>query len=124
MKIHISDTATIREIQRAFSERFPFLKLEFFSRPHQKGKGSEKQYMKTDDALLKDFRRVHSEGDLIINPEMSVTELETMFRENFGLYVQVFRRSGKLWLETTATDSWTLTVQNDQGKELSDSYSS
>ena len=55
---------------------------------------------------------------------MSVTELETMFRENFGLYVQVFRRSGKLWLETTATDSWTLTVQNDQGKELSDSYSS
>ena len=124
MKIQISDTATIREIQRAFSDRFPFLKLEFFSRPHQKGKGSEKKYMKTDDALLKDFRRVHRAGDLIIQPEMRVTELETMFHDNFGLFVQVFRRSGKLWLETTATDSWTLTLQNDQGKELSDSYTS
>jgi hypothetical protein len=98
------------------------LKLEFFSRPHQTGKGSEKKYMKTEDALLKDFRLVHSEGDLIIQGDMTVSNLENLFKNHYGLYVQVFRRSGKLWLETTATDSWTLSIQNDQGAELSKDY--
>jgi hypothetical protein len=122
MNIHISDTLTIKSIQQAFSEHYPYLKLEFFSRPHQTGKGSEKKYMKTDDALLKDFRLVHSDGELHITDEMSVSELEGMFRDHYGLYVQVFRRSGRLWLETTATDNWTLNVQNEQGQELSIGY--
>jgi hypothetical protein len=36
-----------------------------------------------------------------------------------GLYVQVFRKSGKVWLETTATDNWSLYKQNEEGQELS-----
>ena len=122
MNIHISDDVTIKGIQKEFSALFPYLKLEFFSRPHQTGKGSEKKYMKTEDALLKDFRLVHSEGDLVIEGDMTVSNLEDLFKNHFGLYVQVFRRSGKLWLETTATDSWTLSVQNEQGAELSNDY--
>lgn len=122
MNIHISDILTIKSIQKAFCEQYPYLKLEFFSRPHQTGKGSEKKYMKTDDALLKDFRLVHSDGELHISDDMTVSELEGMFRDHYGLYVQVFRRSGRLWLETTATDNWTLSVQNEQGQELSVGY--
>lgn len=123
MIIHIADHLTISDIQRAFSGRFPFLKLEFFSKPHQNGKGSEKKYMRAQDSSLKDLRRIHSNGDLLINEEMTVGALENLFQENFGLYVQVFRRSGRLWLETTATDSWTLKTQNEQGQELSIDYS-
>lgn len=123
MQIHISDTVTIKHIQEEFTGRYPFLKLEFFSRPHASGKGSEKKYMRTEDAVLKDFRRVHSEGNLNIYDEMTVAELEQLFKEHYGLYVQVFRRSGRLWLETTATDNWTLKTQNEQGRELSHGYS-
>lgn len=122
MNIHISDDVTIKGIQKEFSSLFPYLKLEFFSRPHQTGKGSEKKYMKTEDALLRDFRLVHSDGDLMIEGDMTVSNLENLFKNHYGLYVQVFRRSGKLWLETTATDSWTLSVQNEQGAELSNDY--
>lgn len=122
MNIHIADDLSIKDIQKSFSERFPYLKLEFFSRPHQTGKGSEKKYMRSNDAMLRDFRLVHSEGELHIHDDMSVSELEALFREHFGLYVQVFRRSGRLWLETTATDNWTLKVQNEQGQELSQGY--
>lgn len=122
MNIHIADDLSIRDIQKTFSEKFPYLKLEFFSRPHQNGKGSEKKYMRSNDAMLRDFRLVHSDGELSIADEMSVSELEGLFREHFGLYVQVFRRSGRLWLETTATDNWTLKVQNEQGHELSQGY--
>jgi hypothetical protein len=122
MKIHIADNVTIQGIQREFSSVFNYLKLEFFSRPHQTGKGSEKKYMKTEDAILRDFRLVHSSGDLVITSDMTVADLENLFKDHFGLYVQVFRRSGRLWLETTATDSWTLSVQNEQGRELSSDY--
>ena len=42
------------------------------------------------------------------------------FGEVYGLGVQVFRKSGNVWLETTVTDSWTLKEQNDQGESLSE----
>jgi hypothetical protein len=45
--------------------------------------------------------------------------LEKVFQDNLGLYVQVFRKSGKVWLETTATDNWSLFKQNEEGQELS-----
>ena len=50
---------------------------------------------------------------------MTVTELERQFRELYGLHVLVFRKSGKVWLETTVTDGWTLAEQNNQGEALS-----
>jgi hypothetical protein len=37
----------------------------------------------------------------------------------YGLSVQVFRKSGNVWLETSATDNWTLRQQNNEGAELS-----
>ena len=33
-------------------------------------------------------------------------------RDRFGLHVQVFRRSGKTWLQTIRTDNWTLGQQD------------
>ena len=66
-----------------------------------------------------------------VNSSMSITaiineykkyasELEK-FAKEFDLFIQVFRRSGNLWLETTATDNWSLHHQNEQGRELSGS---
>jgi hypothetical protein len=49
-----------------------------------------------------------------------VHELETLFQNRLGLYIQVFRKSGKVWLETTATDDWSLFKQNMEGKEWSE----
>jgi hypothetical protein len=51
---------------------------------------------------------------------MTVQELERVFQDELGLYVQVFRKSGKVWLETTATDNWSLYKQNMEGQELSE----
>ncbi|MEI9910895.1 MAG: hypothetical protein WDO71_15215 [Bacteroidota bacterium] len=51
---------------------------------------------------------------------MTVGQLEDIFQKQFGLQVQVSRRSGTLWLETTMTDNWTLKQQNDHGRELSE----
>lgn len=56
---------------------------------------------------------------LAISLEMTVHELESIFLNELGLYIQVFRKSGRVWLETTATDSWSLQKQNTEGQELS-----
>lgn len=121
MKIDIEDSKTLLEIQQEFSGIFPYLKIEFFSKPHSVGKGTEKKFMRSGQEKLNEVAARVNGKTLDIDPEMSVAELERTFDEKFGLHVQVFRRSGKLWLETTATDDWTLNYQNEQGRELSGS---
>jgi len=46
--------------------------------------------------------------------------LEKSFYDRFDMLVQVSRKSGSIWLETTMTDNWTLKQQNDHGRELSE----
>ncbi|MBK8556702.1 MAG: hypothetical protein IPL65_13445 [Lewinellaceae bacterium] len=39
-----------------------------------------------------------------------------MLEEQCGLHVQLFRKSGSLWLETSRTDQLTLAQQNAKGE--------
>jgi hypothetical protein len=119
MKIKIDDTKKIFTIQEEFNTAFPYLKLEFFSRPHQSGSGSAKKLMKTSNKTLGECRSIHTKGNITISPDMTVNSLEQCFGKMYGLGVQVFRQSGKVWLETTVTDGWTLEEQNKQGEALS-----
>lgn len=119
MKITISDNRKINNIQREFNDSFPYLKLEFFSKPHKPGGGSSKKIMKDNSNTLSECRTIHRSGTITIFPKMTVAELEQNFRDIYGLNIQVFRKSGKVWLETTVTDGWTLEEQNRQGESLS-----
>lgn len=49
---------------------------------------------------------------------MTVSELEQHFADVYGLSVQVFRKSGEVWLETTTTDNWSLEKQNQEAIDL------
>ncbi len=118
MTIEIHANKTIKEIQTEFSSAFPYLKLEFFSKPHAMGKGTKKEYMKNNTLSLREVSKKETMGSLGFDDTTIVSDLERNFREDFGLNVQVFRKSGNLWLETTATDKWTLGYQNTQGQEL------
>ncbi len=117
--LHISDFTTLSELKQEFSKSFPYLKIEFFTKPHLRGMGSYKKDMITKNLQLEKVSTYHHNADIFIESNMTVTELEKLFETNFGLHVQVFRKSGNLWLETTATDNWSLDVQNQQGFELS-----
>ena len=114
MKIHIDDTHTINQVKQDFMEAFELLKLEFFVAPHQSGKGSNKSELIPNNTSLQSLRTKHTSGDLVITADMTVAQVESAFQDMFGLYAQVFRLSGKLWLETTVTDSWTLAQQMEQ----------
>ena len=76
--------------------------------------------MITSDMKLKDIQSNQKPGKIIVSRQTRVSELESQFEKEFGLYVQVFRKSGRVWLETTATDNWTLEQQDEEGKSLNE----
>lgn len=121
MKITINDHRKIYAIQKSFSEMFPFLKLEFFSKPHTAKGASPKKLLVNQSKTIGQCRVVHSKGTLTILPQMTINDLEQGFNDTFGLTVRVFRKSGKNWLETSATDMWTLAKENTLGSEMSES---
>ncbi|MFI5203158.1 MAG: hypothetical protein ACHQF2_01585 [Flavobacteriales bacterium] len=119
MQIVIDDTKKIEAVQAVFSKEFPYLKIMFFSKPHSVGGGSSKKLAVDNSLTLKECRKKQNSGVIEIEENMKVSEVETMFWNQFGLSVQIFRKSGSSWLETTATDSWTLEKQNRLGNDIS-----
>ena len=113
----IGDDMKIKDIQQAFSKLFPALKVEFFSGRHTVGEGSPIRTRLDAELTLAQVRSAHTEGEFIIRGDISVAQLEREFFERFGLNTQILRRSGNLWMQTTATDSWTLEEQNQKGSD-------
>ncbi len=120
MKLIIDNSKRISDVQRQFNSIFPYLKIQLFKKPHQNAQGSPKSDMINESILLSQLN--HTDGNVEIDGEMTVQELESLFNNLFNLNIQVFRKSGKSWLETTVTDSWTLNKQNEEGEELSSMY--
>jgi hypothetical protein len=116
MKILISDQKMVRTIQKQFNNEFPHLKLEFFSKKHPMGEISDESDLIDHDKTLGEFRIEHEVGKIEITPEMTVNELEQSFQKVFGLSVQVFRLSENAWIQTTATDRWTLAKEEETAK--------
>jgi hypothetical protein len=118
MHLVISKEKTIQDIQEDFSEHFPFLKLEFYKLQTGDSGLSVKKHLPQSCTLRS--AGLKPEGDVLdISNTMTVNELEHLFLKRFGLDVQVSRKSGVLWLETTMTDNWTLQKQNEHGREVS-----
>lgn len=112
----IKDEKTLEKIQEEFNEMFPFLKIEFYTGRHASGEGSPAMQQLDPSLTIGESRQKKTEGDLKIAEEMSVAELERQFADRYGLNAQVFRKSGEIWLQTTATDSWSLEEQNRKGE--------
>jgi carboxylesterase type B len=120
MEILIDDSKRLEEIQNQFSGFYPYLKLEFFSKPHRDEEASAKREILDRKLTLREARAVHNTGMLVVRPTHKVSDLEHDFQEVFGLPVQVFRKVGKTWIETTTTDHRTLREQNKWAEMLNE----
>lgn len=110
----IKNEMTLADIEQQFSDQFKNLRMEFYGVEHRAGHGTAGHAL-AKSSRLSEVRTKHLEGVLKISPYMTVEELENLFRDMYGLNVQVFRKSGSLWLQTTTTDSWPLKDQNLKG---------
>ncbi|PHN01700.1 hypothetical protein [Flavilitoribacter nigricans] len=111
----ITDNKRLIQVQEEFQEDFPFLKIEFYAGQHQAGEGSRAEEKLDPQLTIGEVRSKHREGDLQIDGELEVRQLEKLFFDDYGLNVQVFRQSGHLWMQTSASDHWTLEKQNRKG---------
>jgi hypothetical protein len=108
MEIIINDQRKIFAVQKEFSDMFPYLKLEFYSKSNKGVGAPSAKLMKHISKTIGESRTIHSSGHIKIQPHMTVDELEQSFRDVFGLSVQVFRKFADKWLETAETTGWTL----------------
>ncbi len=109
---------TIGQIQQEFNVAFPYLRIQFFKESHHENEGSRPELMIKNTTQLISVNPADQKLEIL--GSMKVSELENLFKQKYKLNIQVFRKSGNAWLETTVTDSWTLDKQNQEGIELSE----
>jgi hypothetical protein len=118
MNMVIAKDRTIHDVQQEFRHRFPFLKLEFYKLDSTNAAIRTKKHLPPETTLREAGLRVDN-GMINIAGEMTVAEMEKTFLRKYNLDVQVSRKSGMIWLETTMTDKWSLQKQNEHGREIS-----
>ena len=119
MHLHIAPNRLISDIQKEFNEGFPFLKIEFFKTRSFTRSDFMAHQIIPSERKIGDGQLAITDGNIEVVEAMKVMDLEKIFKDQFSLAMQVFRKSGNLWLETTMTDNWTLQQQNDHGREIS-----
>jgi hypothetical protein len=119
MYLEINGERLISDIQKDFGAVYPFLKIEFFRNGTiRRDRYPVNKLIPATQPVRNAWHYKQENGQLALTEGMTVTDFENAFMDQFGLSVQVFRRSGNLWLETTITDYWTLKQQNDHGREI------
>ena len=118
----ISATSTVQDIFNQFNDAFPYLRLEFYHHAHDENMGSSKQDQVSHQTLLKQLNPHLHENDIKLDPTMTVADFEKIMQDKFKLNVQVFRKSVDIWLQTSATDHWTLEKQNGKGQRSAEDH--
>ena len=123
MKINIQKGMTVNTIKQQFAANFPFLKLEIFTRRATPGHTTTNDTPAQGEMLIQNVQPLICAGTMVIDENTKVSDLESDFANRFLLKVQVFRRSKNIWLETFATDGWTLGQQNEHGRNMTENSS-
>lgn len=119
-KIILEDKKTLISFQEEFNAVFPFLRIDFFVVTKTTSSGNKTlKLIEKNNQTFEDIRKKGSTSIIQISPQTIVSDLENQIENEFLISAQVYRSSGRMWLETTLTDSWTLEEQNKQGESLS-----
>ncbi|GLR17663.1 hypothetical protein [Portibacter lacus] len=114
----IRSNMTTEEVKNTFHNHYPMLKIEFYNKEHGNNEISSNKNLITEEVTLDYLNPDLNDGELSLNENIKVSDFEKLMEDYFGLYVQVFRKSGDQWLQTSITDSWTLGKQEAKGESL------
>ncbi len=119
MIIKINAQTSIKQIQDAFTRRFPFLKLEFFIDANADGIFTANEMIKDHDKSIGELSKTTLTIAIEVHGSNTITELEQSFKTNFGLIVQVFHNRNHTWIVSTTSDQLTLEILNARAEEVS-----
>lgn len=109
----ITTLSKLIDIKKAFSSHYPGLKIEFFIDKNKDGNLTADEKYSNADSLLSEISE-ESNNTLDMSLYTTASDLENAFKENFGVMVQVFRKSGSSWLMTSASDNIALSELSKQ----------
>ena len=112
MKINKSDT--IQNVQEQFANLYKGLNIIFYKKAHDAYENSEKRNELSSSLMLKEVNANFEDAEIQLDKSMSVKAVEAYFEETLGLHIQVLRKSGDVWLQTSSTDDWTLQKQSEK----------
>lgn len=118
MKIILNPDKTLQAIQEEFRAYFPCLKIEFFHAEYKARDGYQ-------DKKKLDLNLSLAEVNLLIETctlEFDNTTKVATFEKNFfdlsNIAVQVFRKTNSAWIQTIASDDWSLAEQQKEAEAL------
>jgi hypothetical protein len=121
MELVIVPEMHLYEIAELVRVHFPYLDVLFFDEDHTEKEKVNKQNIIDKQQSIREVRPHFNECSILLKNDLSVRDFEEQFFEKTGIHAQILRKSHNLWLQTFATDSWTLSEQNDKGAEMDES---
>lgn len=122
MKLIVQDHLSLHEMNEQFTKLYPFLKLQFYANNVNPELNKEEpgELIKKYSMSLHDL--IHAKVNSVINmsPDVTVKSFEQKWFDEAGVWCQVFRKSGNVWLQTTVTDDMTLSGVNEFGQQMSE----
>ncbi len=118
MHIIVDGKKKLHVLQSEFNDAFRFLKLEFPAVVSSANKHLRNNTICLSNTIS-EVSKTTTAKQLTITPSTTITALKKQFMDLYGFPVQVMRRFGTTWVETTVTDGWTLEEQNRHGERLS-----
>ena len=122
MYIHINDQTTIAQIQKAFTDFYPFLAIHFYKDSHTKYQQSSEKDTINLALNISAIKKTHTDGIIEILPFRKVAEVEHEFLDKFDLSVQILRKEKETWIQTSSEDDFTLAELNMLSRNSSDDY--
>jgi hypothetical protein len=116
MYITIEPAQTLGATNTNFQKFFGMLRLDFYATTHDSGELSEDLEPLNVETKWSDLG-LEQEQKFSFDKTTSVAEFEAMFRA-LGFGVQVMRNAKGVWLQTSATDDWSLAEQQARAQEL------
>lgn len=112
MELLLSNEMTIREVNKNFQKKFPYLRLEFYAEDYVPGQTSLWDDRFPDHTKLGEI--IGNFLPTFIQFELSdtVAAFRKRFQDDMGLHVQVFKKTNDVWQDTFQSDYLSLEKEN------------
>lgn len=118
MKITLNPDKTLQAIQKEFTAIFHCLKIEFFHAEYKMSSGYQDKEKLDLNLSLAEVNLLFEACELEFEIETKVATFERSFFDLSNIAIQVFRKTNSAWIQTIASDNWTLAEQQKEAEAL------
>ena len=122
MHIDINDKTVLKEIQKAFSDYYPFLLMKFYKKTHNKYEASRKEDELDIEKKVGEVSINHVSTTMEFLPTERVYKVEKDFHHKIGISIQILKLENGIWCQTSGLDNLSLKDLNILGRNSSDDF--